>query len=194
MDLVGYDEQTFSAIERDFRQVLEQIAADTGNPVEATFRSGQRAEGRQRGPQLRTTMPWYDGPSLLELLESLPPLATSRTRGRSGFPVQRVIRPDHTFRGFAGQIASGTIRPGDAITVLPSGRTANVERIVTWDGDLDEAFAPLSVTLMLDRRARHQPRRPDRRRRSSRPRRQVRYAPRWCGWISARWSSTGATC
>ena len=67
------------------------------------------------------------------------------------FPVQRVLRPDHTFRGFAGQIASGTIRPGDAITVLPSGRSAKVERIVTWDGDLDEAVAPLSVTLVLDR-------------------------------------------
>ena len=67
------------------------------------------------------------------------------------FPVQRVLRPDHTFRGFAGQIASGTIRPGDRITVLPSGRSAEVERIVTWDGDLAEAHAPLSVTLVLDR-------------------------------------------
>ena len=65
--------------------------------------------------------------------------------------MQRVLRPDHTFRGFAGQIASGTIRPGDAITVLPSGRSAEVERIVTWDGDLAEAVAPLSVTLVLDR-------------------------------------------
>ncbi len=64
--------------------------------------------------------------------------------------MQRVLRPDHTFRGFSGQIASGTIRPGDAITVLPSGHTANVERIVTWDGDLREAAAPLSVTLVLD--------------------------------------------
>ena len=67
------------------------------------------------------------------------------------FPVQRVLRPDHTFRGFAGQIASGTVRPGDTITVLPSGRTAKIERIVTWDGDLEEAHAPLSVTLVLDR-------------------------------------------
>ena len=65
--------------------------------------------------------------------------------------MQRVLRPDHTFRGFAGQIASGTIRPGDAVTVLPSGRSAEVERIVTLDGDLDEAHAPLSVTLVLDR-------------------------------------------
>jgi hypothetical protein len=64
--------------------------------------------------------------------------------------VQRVLRPSHNFRGFAGQIASGTVRPGDTITVLPSGRSAQVERIVTFDGDLAEAFAPLSVTLVLN--------------------------------------------
>jgi sulfate adenylyltransferase subunit 1 (EFTu-like GTPase family) len=62
-----------------------------------------------------------------------------------------VLRPDHTFRGFAGQIASGTVRPGDKITVQPSGRSAEVARIVTFDGDLDEAVAPQSVTLVLDR-------------------------------------------
>ncbi len=65
--------------------------------------------------------------------------------------MQRVVRPDHTFRGFAGQIASGTVRAGDEIAVLPSGRSAKIERIVTFDGDLDEAVAPLSVTLVLDR-------------------------------------------
>ena len=95
-------------------------------------------------------MPWYDGPSLLELLESLP--ASEETRAaRFRFPVQRVLRPDHTFRGFAGQIASGTVRVGDVVTVLPSARTAEIERIVTWDGDLAEAHAPLSVTLVLNR-------------------------------------------
>jgi hypothetical protein len=95
-------------------------------------------------------MPWYKGPSLLELLESLPSSADTRQQPLR-FPVQRVLRPNHTFRGFAGQIGSGTIRPGDTITVLPSGRTAEVQRIVTFDGDLEEAFAPLSVTLVLDR-------------------------------------------
>jgi hypothetical protein len=65
--------------------------------------------------------------------------------------VQRVLRPDHTFRGFAGQIASGTLRRGDEIAVFPSHRSAKIERIVTFDGDLDEAIAPLSVTLVLDR-------------------------------------------
>jgi hypothetical protein len=95
-------------------------------------------------------MPWYQGPSLLELLEQLPSSVDTRT-SPFRFPVQRVSRPDRTFRGFAGQIASGTIRKGDAITVQPSGRNAKVERIVTWDGDLEEAVAPLSVTLVLDR-------------------------------------------
>ncbi len=149
MDLIGYDEAIFHTIERDFRQVLEQIAADTGNPVEATFVPVSALKG-DNVVHASQAMPWYGGPSLLELLESLPPSHQSHA-GAFRFPVQRVLRPDHTFRGFSGQIASGTIRPGDAVTVLPSGRTAKVERIVTWDSDLDEAFAPLSVTLVLDR-------------------------------------------
>jgi sulfate adenylyltransferase large subunit len=149
MDLIGYDEQAFRAIERDFRLVLEQIAADTGNPVDARFVPVSALKG-DNVVHATGAMPWYDGPSLLELLEALPP--THQTHAEPfRFPVQRVLRPDHTFRGFSGQIASGVVRPGDAITVLPSGRTANVDRIVTWDGDLDEAFAPLSVTLVLDR-------------------------------------------
>ena len=148
MDLVGYDEHAFRAIERDFRHVLEQIAADTGNPVEATFVPVSALKG-DNVVHRTGAMPWYQGPSLLELLEALPPSHQSHAEAFR-FPVQRVLRPDRTFRGFSGQIASGTIRPGDAIAVLPSGRTAKVDRIVTWDGDLDQAFAPLSVTLVLD--------------------------------------------
>ena len=149
MDLIGYDEARFHTIERDFSAVLDQIAADTGNPVEAIFVpvSALAGDNIVHGS---TAMRWYDGPSLLELLESLPTSQDTRT-APFRFPVQRVLRPDHTFRGFAGQIASGTVRPGDTITVLPSGRSAEVERIVTWDGDLSEAWAPLSVSLVLDR-------------------------------------------
>ena len=149
MDLIGYDEATFHAIVRDFRQVLDQIASDTGNPVEATFIPVSALKG-DNVVHRTSAMPWYGGPSLLELLEALPPTHQS-SGGSFRFPVQRVLRPDHTFRGFSGQIASGVIHPGEPITVLPSGRTANVERIVTWDGDLDEAYAPLSVTLVFDR-------------------------------------------
>ncbi len=149
MDLIGYDEAAFRAIEQDFTTVLNQIAADTGNPVEAVFVPVSALAGDNIVHRSEAT-PWYSGPSLLELLESLPSALESRTEPFR-FPVQRVLRPDHTFRGFAGQVASGTIRPGDKIVALPSGRSAEVARIVTYDGDLDEAIAPQSVTLVLDR-------------------------------------------
>ncbi len=149
MDLVDYDEAAFRDIRHEFASILEQIAGDTSSPVDAIFVPVSALIGDNVVHRSKR-MPWYEGPSVLEALESLP--ASEETRADSfRFPVQRVLRPDHTFRGFAGQIASGTIRPGDTITVLPSGRTAVVERIVTWDGDLEEAFAPLSVTLVLDR-------------------------------------------
>jgi sulfate adenylyltransferase large subunit len=148
MDLIGYDEAAFRAIERDFTRVLEEIAADTGNPVESSFVPVSALQG-DNIVHRSTVMPWYHGPSLLDLLESLP-TAQNTNAAPFRFPVQRVLRPDHTFRGFAGQIASGTVRPGDAITVLPSGKTAQIARIVTYDGDLTEAHAPLSVTLVLN--------------------------------------------
>jgi sulfate adenylyltransferase large subunit len=148
MDLIGYDESAFRAIERDFSDVLDQIAADTGNPVEAIFVPVSALAG-DNVVHRTGSMPWYKGPSLLELLEAVPSSRETRS-APFRFPVQRVIRPSHSFRGFAGQIASGTVRPGDTITVLPSGRNAQVERIVTFDGDLAEAFAPLSVTLVLN--------------------------------------------
>jgi sulfate adenylyltransferase subunit 1 len=161
MDRIDYDESAFRTIERDFSRVLNEIAADTGNPVEAIFvpvsallgdnvvhRAGGvagRGPGYDSGP-----MPWYTGPSLLELLETVPASREIRTEPFR-FPVQRVLRPNHDFRGFAGQIVSGTVRPGDRITVLPSGRSAEVERIVTFEGDCGEAYAPLSVTVVLNR-------------------------------------------
>jgi sulfate adenylyltransferase large subunit len=149
MDLIGYDESTFRAIESDFKNVLNQISADTGSPVEAHFVPVSALNG-DNVVHSTGAMPWYAGPSLLQLLEALP--SARETRGEPfRFPVQRVLRPDHTFRGFAGQIASGTVRRGDEIAVFPSGRSAKIERIVTFDGDLDEAIAPLSVTLVLDR-------------------------------------------
>ena len=149
MDLIGYEEATFRAIEAEFSTVLDQTAADTGTQVERVFVPVSALKG-DNIVHRTDAMPWYEGPSLLELLESLPSMSASAD-APFRFPVQRVVRPDHTFRGFAGQIASGTVRRGDRISVLPSNRSATVERIVTWDGDLDEARAPLSVTLVLDR-------------------------------------------
>ncbi len=86
--------------------------------------------------------PWYHGPSLLEFLETVP-LAAERTATGFRLPVQRVMRPHQDFRGFAGQIAAGTVRPGDEVVALPSGMRARVRSIATWDGELQEA-APRS--------------------------------------------------
>jgi len=149
MDLIGYDEAKFRAIVEDFNAVLARIAGDTGNAVEAVFVPVSALVG-DNIVHKTDAMPWYMGPSLLELLEALPP-SEGAVDAPFRMPVQRVIRPDHTFRGFAGQIASGRVRAGDSIVALPSGRAAKVERIVTFDGDLAEARAPLSVTLVLDR-------------------------------------------
>jgi sulfate adenylyltransferase large subunit len=149
MDLIGYDEAAFRAIVQDFTRVLDDIAADTGSPVEVVFVPVSALAG-DNIVHHTGAMPWYTGPSLLELLESLPSAIETHT-APFRFPVQRVLRPDHTFRGFAGQIASGTVRPGDKISALPSGRSARVSRIVTFNGDLTEAQAPQSITLVLDR-------------------------------------------
>ena len=93
--------------------------------------------------------PWFEGPSLLEYLETVD-VTRDLTSLPFRFPVQLVNRPNDEFRGYSGQIASGTIRVGDQVVAWPSGRTARVKRIVTYDGDLDMAFAPMSVTIALD--------------------------------------------
>jgi sulfate adenylyltransferase subunit 1 len=147
MDLLGFDQTVFGTIESEFGALLLQIAADTGNSVEPVFVPVSALLGDNVVHRSEAT-PWYGGPSLLEVLETIPSSVDLRD-APFRFPVQRVLRPDSGFRGFSGQVASGTIRPGDAITVLPSGRTTSVARIVTYDGDLEEAFAPLSVTLTL---------------------------------------------
>jgi sulfate adenylyltransferase large subunit len=149
MDLAGYSQEVFSEIQEDFTAVLGQISADTGTVVRTQFIPVSALAG-DNVVHRSSAMNWYMGPSLLEALESLP-----ASQGAQGlpfrFPVQRVVRPDHMFRGFAGQVASGKVSVGDQIVVLPSGTMAIVKRIVTWDGDLTEATAPLSVTLVLDR-------------------------------------------
>ena len=93
-------------------------------------------------------MPWYEGPILLQHLESLN-VAGARNLIDFRFPVQGVVRPNPAFRGFSGRVASGTIRPGEEIAVLPSGRTSRIKSIETFDGPLDEAIAAQSVVLTL---------------------------------------------
>ena len=140
MDLVEFDRSVFDDICDEF-SALAGNASLTAIPISALH-----------GDNVTTTSdrtPWYDGPSLLEYLETV--TVEGRT-GQAGFrlPVQLVLRPDHDFRGYAGQIASGTVRIGDDVTAWPSGRTTRVKRIVTWEGDLEIASAPMSVTLVLE--------------------------------------------
>jgi hypothetical protein len=94
-------------------------------------------------------MPWFEGPTFLEHLETVP-LHAAAPSAAVRFPVQYVIRPDATFRGFAGQIASGVLRPGDEVLSLPSRQKSRVRAIVTYDGELQEAFDPMSVTVTLE--------------------------------------------
>jgi sulfate adenylyltransferase subunit 1 len=148
MDLVGYDAATFASIQSEFEDFARYAAAESGHAPSLHFIPVSALLGVNVVHASDET-PWYDGPSLLQSLESLP-TATHREAATFRLPVQRVIRPHQGFRGFAGQIASGAIHVGDRVTVLPSGRTSRVERIVTYDGDLPVAHAPLSITLTLE--------------------------------------------
>jgi bifunctional enzyme CysN/CysC len=141
MDLVEYSEQAFRAIEGECRAFAARIGlAD----VVAIPLSALRGDNVLDGSD---AMPWYDGPTLMGFLESVP-LDEDRQQGLPfRMPVQWINRPDLDFRGVAGTIAGGVIAPGDSVTVQPSGVRTTVERIVTFDGDLDRAVAGQSVTL-----------------------------------------------
>jgi sulfate adenylyltransferase large subunit len=140
MDLVDFDRGIFEDIRDEFAALLPNARL---HPIPMSALHGDNVIARSH----RT--PWFDGQPLLEFLETVD-VERSQQGKPFRFPVQLVLRPDHTFRGYAGQIVSGTIRPGDTVTVWPSGRQTRVKGIVTWDGDLDEARSPMSVTLTLE--------------------------------------------
>jgi sulfate adenylyltransferase large subunit len=140
MDLVGFDRQIFDDIVDDFEEILPNARL---HPIPMSALNGDNVITRSA----RT--PWFDGASLLEYLETVQ-VDHQIVAKPFRLPVQLVVRPDQEFRGYAGQILAGSIRLGERVSVWPSGRTANVKRIVTWDGDLDMAHAPMSVTLVLD--------------------------------------------
>jgi sulfate adenylyltransferase large subunit len=142
MDLVSYSRDVFEKIRADFTAFLETVGIRGAHFLPMSALAGDNVVSRS------SKMAWFDGPSLLEHLETVD---IDKRQAETGFrmPVQRVIRPDQTFRGYAGQIASGSVRPGDEIIALPSGRRSRIEHIVTFDGDIPEAFAPQSVTLTL---------------------------------------------
>jgi sulfate adenylyltransferase subunit 1 len=147
MDAVGYDEAVFRTIEREFREFLGHLAVQANNPY-VYFLPISALEGDNVVRPSRN-MAWFAGPSLLEFLETVPVHHRARTAAFR-FPVQRVIRPNQDFRGYAGQVVSGAIRPGDSILALPAGRRSRVKSIETFDGRLEEAVAPMSVTLTLE--------------------------------------------
>jgi sulfate adenylyltransferase large subunit len=140
MDLVDFDRDVFDGICDDFAELLQGA---TLHPIPLSALHGDNVIARSD----RT--PWFDGPGLLEYLETAT-VDRDLTTKPFRFPVQMVIRPNQDFRGYAGQIVSGTIARGDTVTIYPSGRTTRVARIATWDGDLARAYAPMSVTLALE--------------------------------------------
>ena len=143
MDLVDYSEEIFSSLSRDFADLAGRVGLRRFEIIPISALDGDNVV------HASSRMPWYSGPALLEYLESVPV-----ERESAGFafrlPVQRVIRPNQDFRGFAGQIAAGTVRRGDRIVALPSGHTSRVQSIVTFDGELESASAPLSITVTLE--------------------------------------------
>jgi bifunctional enzyme CysN/CysC len=143
MDLVGYDQATYDAIVADYAAFAKSIGIEGFTAIPISGFKGDNITA------LSTNTPWYSGPSLVEHLETVE-VNSARDAGQAfRLPVQWVNRPNLDFRGFAGLIASGTVKPGDAVRVLPSGKTSTVARIVTLDGDLDQAVAGQSVTLTL---------------------------------------------
>ena len=143
MDLEDYQEDVFLDVEHDFLRLAEQLGIARTQCVPISALEGDNVVNRSD----RTL--WYQGPTLLEHLETVP-LIGSEALENLRFPVQMVIRPDADFRGFAGRVASGVIRPGDDVLALPSRQRTRVRSIVSYDGDLPEAFAPMSVTLQLE--------------------------------------------
>ena len=147
MDLVDYDETVYERISEEFSSWASKLDAPDITFIPISALHGDSLV--ERSPN----MPWYEGPSLLYHLEHVH-IASDRNLIDNRFPVQWVVRPmqdtHHDYRGYAGQVASGVFKPGDEVIVLPSGRQTRIKRIDTYDGPLEEAFPPLSVTMLLE--------------------------------------------
>ncbi len=143
MDLVGYREEVFREIAADFEKLAQQLGIVNVFAIPVSALNGDNIVTQSR------KITWFTGPTLLEYLEQLP----VRSNGHAGplrLPVQYVIRPDSRFRGFAGQVASGSLRRGANVVALPSGMKTRIKSITTFDGDLDEAAAGDSITVTLE--------------------------------------------
>ncbi|HWU65064.1 MAG TPA: sulfate adenylyltransferase subunit CysN [Ensifer sp.] len=144
IDLVNYDKARFDELSREFKEIALSLGVKqvTAIPVSALKGENVVYDGK-------ASMPWYEGPTLVEVLE----LATVRSAQTVGFrlPVQRVSRPGESFRGYQGTVAGGAVKPGDSVVILPSGMVANVKQIVTFDLVRNAAVAGDAITLVLDR-------------------------------------------
>ncbi len=146
MDLVEYAEEIYEKIKADFEQFAAKLDIPDIMFIPISALNGDNVVDAS------TNMDWYSGPTLMTFLETVP-LANDVNLTDSRFPVQYVIRPQqteyHDYRGYAGRIASGVFRKGDAVKVLPSGHTSSIESIDVYEGELESAFAPMSVTITL---------------------------------------------
>lgn len=142
MDLVDYREDIFARLREDFAQLAARLGIASVQCIPMSALEGDNLVERS------DKTPWYDGPTMLEHLETVPIQGGTRMESLR-FPVQSVIRPDANFRGFAGRLASGMVQPGDTVLALPSGQKSKVESIVSFDGEQREAQASQSVVLKL---------------------------------------------
>ena len=143
MDLVGYSEDTFKQIVADYTEFASSIGIDSFTAIPISGLEGDNIT------QVSENTPWYKGQALLDHLENVELVVTRDQEKPFRMAVQWVNRPNLDFRGFSGQIATGTVKVGDTVRVVPSGKTSSIERIVTMNGDLTEAVAGQSVTLTL---------------------------------------------
>ena len=146
MDLVDYDEKIYDAIYQEFTSFATKLNIPDLEVIPISALKGDNVVKRSEN------MPWYDGPSLMHHLEHVH-VASDRDLVDARFPVQYVIRPKsddfHDYRGYAGQLAGGVLKPGDEVVVLPSGMTSTIAGIDLFDQEIDEAFPPMSVTVRL---------------------------------------------
>lgn len=143
MDLVDFDKNVFDNIVSEYKALTDKLGIDDVTCFPLSALEGDNVVEKSE----RT--PWYDGTSMLDFLETVP-IHTDRNMQDFRYPVQYVLRPNLDFRGFSGKIASGVIHEGDEVMALPSRKKSHVKRIVTYDGDLKEAFCPQCVTLTLE--------------------------------------------
>lgn len=143
MDLVGFDQKVFTNIVAEYKQLTDNLGIEDVTCFPLSALDGDNVVERSE----RTT--WYTGPALLDFLETVP-IHADRNYHDFRYPVQYVLRPNLDFRGFCGKVASGVVRVGDEVVALPSMKRSHVKSIVTYEGELQEAFPPQSVTITLE--------------------------------------------